>query len=71
MKTKYCLFILILMALNMPLVAYSQCADIFKQGVSLMQAKKYKSAISYFQKAKKCDESLSKQCDEKIREVKT
>ena len=70
MKTKYCLFILILMALNMPLVAYSQCADIFKQGVSLMQAKKYKSAISYFQKAKKCDESLSKQCDEKIRECR-
>lgn len=70
MKTKYCLFVLILMALNMPLVAYSQCADIFKQGVSLMQAKKYKSAISYFQKAKKCDESLAKQCDEKIRECR-
>ena len=48
MKTKYFLFILLLMVLSMPSVAYSQCADIFKQGVALMEAKKYKSAISYF-----------------------
>lgn len=70
MKTKYCLFVLLLMFLNMPLVAYSQCADIFKQGVALMEAKKYKSAISYFQKAKKCDESLAKECDERINECR-
>lgn len=67
MKTKYCLFILLLMVLSMPSVAYAQCADIFKQGVALMEAKKYKSAISYFQKAKKCDKNLAKQCDEKIK----
>lgn len=70
MKTKYCLFVLLLMVLNMPLVAYSQCADFLKQGVALMQAKKYKSAISYFQKAKKCDESLAKECDERINECR-
>ena len=70
MKTKYCLLVLLLMVLNMPLTAYSQCADIFKQGVALMEAKKYKSAISYFQKAKKCDENLAKQCDVKISECR-
>lgn len=67
MKTKYFLFILLLMVLSMPSVAYAQCADIFKQGVALMEAKKYKSAISYFQKAKKCDKNLAKQCDENIK----
>lgn len=70
MKTKYYLFVLLLMVLNMPLTAYSQCADIFKQGVALMEAKKYKSAISYFQKAKKCDKNLAKQCDDKISECR-
>ena len=70
MKTKYFLFILLLMVLSMPSVAYAQCADIFKQGVALMEAKKYKSAISYFQKAKKCDNNLAKQCDEKISECR-
>lgn len=66
MKTKSSLWVLLLMILIMPLAAHSQCADIFKKGVALMEAKKYKSAISYFQKAKKCDVSLTKQCDEKI-----
>lgn len=70
MKTKYSLLVLLLMVLNMPLAAYSQCADIFKQGVALMEAKKYNSAISYFQKAKKCDNSLAKQCDDKIAECR-
>ena len=70
MKTKYYLFVLLFMALNMPLTAYSQCADIFKQGVALMEAKKYKSAIGFFQKAKKCDKNLAIQCDEKIRECR-
>ena len=70
MKAKSCLFILFVMVLNLPSVAYSQCADIFKQGVSLMEAKKYESAISYFQKAKKCDNKLTKQCDEKISECR-
>lgn len=70
MKTKYCLFLLLLMALGMPSTAYSQCADIFKKGVASMEAKKYKSAISYFQKAKECDKNLTKQCDEKIRECR-
>ena len=59
---------LVLMMLNIPLVVHSQCTDIFKQGVALMEAKKYKSAIDYFQKAKKCDKNLAKQCDEKITE---
>ena len=70
MKTKSSLWVLLLMILIMPLTAHSQCADIFKKGVALMEAKKYKSAISYFQKAKKCDVSLAKQCDEKIRECR-
>lgn len=56
------------MMLNMPLVAYSQCAKIFKEGVALMEKKKYKSAKSYFKEAKLCDKNLAKQCDEKIRE---
>ena len=67
MKRKYGWFVLLVMMLSMPLVAYSQCTDIFKQGVAMMEAKKYKSAISYFQKAKKCDKNLAKQCDEKIK----
>jgi hypothetical protein len=70
MKRKYCWFVLVVMMLSMPLVAYSQCTDIFKQGVAMMEAKKYKSAISYFQKAKKCDKNLAKQCDEKIYECR-
>ena len=70
MKRKYGWFVLLVMMLSMPLVAYSQCTDIFKQGVAMMEAKKYKSAISYFQKAKKCDKNLAKQCDEKIYECR-
>jgi hypothetical protein len=70
MKRKYGWFVLLIMMLSMPLVAYSQCTDIFKQGVAMMEAKKYKSAISYFQKAKKCDKNLAKQCDEKIYECR-
>ena len=70
MKRKYCWFVLVVMMLSMPLVAYSQCTDIFKQGVAMMEVKKYKSAISYFQKAKKCDKNLAKQCDEKIYECR-
>ena len=70
MKRKYGWFVLVVMMLSMPLVAYSQCADIFKQGVAMMEAKKYKSAISYFEKAKKCDKNLAKQCDEKIYECR-
>lgn len=70
MKRKYGWFVLVVMMLSMPLVAYSQCTDIFKQGVAMMEAKKYKSAISYFQKAKKCDKNLAKQCDEKIYECR-
>lgn len=70
MKRIYCWFVLVVMMLSMPLVAYSQCIDIFKQGVAMMEAKKYRSAISYFQKAKKCDKNLAKQCDEKIKECK-
>ena len=70
MTRKYGWFVLVVMMLSMPLVAYSQCTDIFKQGVAMMEAKKYKSAISYFQKAKKCDKNLAKQCDEKIYECR-
>lgn len=70
MKRKYGWFVLVVMMLSMPLIAYSQCADIFKQGVAMMEAKKYKSAISYFEKAKKCDKNLAKQCDEKIYECR-
>lgn len=68
MKTKYCIFILLIMALSMPLTAYSQCADMFKEGVALMSQKKYKTAKTYFKDAKECDPRLAKQCDEKIRE---
>lgn len=70
MKNKYCWFILVLMMLNMPLVAYSQCAKFFKEGVALMEKKKYESAISYFKEAKQCDKNLAKQCDEKIDECR-
>lgn len=65
MKNKYCI-LLLLVLFNMPLIVYSQCADYLKEGESLMAKKKYKSAITYFQRAKECDNSLAKKSDEYI-----
>lgn len=70
MYSKFYLFVLFILALNMPLVAYSQSAGIYEKGIDLMNKGKYKDAISLFQAAKDVDDSLSKQCDEKIRECK-
>ena len=55
------------MLMNIPLAAYSQCADIYSQGEAFMKKRKYHTAIKYFRQAKSCDKSLAKKCDENIR----
>lgn len=70
MNCRFYLFALLVLVLHMPLGAYSQCADVYDKGISLMGEGKYTDAISYFQAAKQCDNSLTKQCDAKIRECR-
>lgn len=70
MRSKFCLSVLFILALNMPLAVYSQCADIYNEGVTLMENGRYKDAINVFKAAKECDSSLAQQCDAKIRECR-
>lgn len=61
-------FIALIMAILLSTSAWCQCGDIYESGVENMKKGRYKEAISLFQAAMECDQSLKKQCTANINE---
>lgn len=47
-------------------ISAQSCMDLYQRANSLRDSKKWLEAISYYQRAKKCDPNLRRDCDEQI-----